>query len=158
MADSCYSTAETKATLWNNYTLIKEEKSEFIAPKVSKVCGEGHQDLGSHVEGVSNPYGASLQLLFCCSDVSESATPWTAALQASLSITISQSLLKLMSIKSVMPCNHLILCCPLVLLHSIPPETCCKLAFQLQSIIFYKVIKDKESTILNYDIYQKSKI
>ena len=116
MADSCYSTAETKATLWNNYTLIKEEKSEFIAPKVSKVCGEGHQDLGSHVEGVSNPYGASLQLLFCCSDVSESATPWTAALQASLSITISQSLLKLMSIKSVMPCNHLILCCPLLLL------------------------------------------
>ena len=40
------------------------------------------------------------------------ATPWTAACQASLSITNSQSLLKLMSIKSVMPSNHLILCCP----------------------------------------------
>ena len=45
-------------------------------------------------------------------------TPWTAAHQASLSITNSQSLLKLMSIKSVMPCNHLILCCPLLLLPS----------------------------------------
>ena len=39
-------------------------------------------------------------------------TPWTAACQASLSITNSQSLLKLMSIESVMPSNHLILCCP----------------------------------------------
>ena len=42
-------------------------------------------------------------------------TPWTAALQASLSITNSQSLPKLMSIESVMPSNHLILCCPLLL-------------------------------------------
>ena len=46
-------------------------------------------------------------------------TPWTAAHQASLSITNSQSLLKLMSIKSVMPSNHLILCCPLLLLPSV---------------------------------------
>ena len=44
------------------------------------------------------------------------ATPWTAACQASLSITNSQSLLKLMSIESVMPSSHLILCCPLLLL------------------------------------------
>ena len=48
--------------------------------------------------------------------------PWTAALQASLSITNSQSLLKLMSIKSVMPSNHLILCYPLLLLPSIFPS------------------------------------
>ena len=40
-------------------------------------------------------------------------TPWTAARQASLSFTISQSLLKLMSIESVMPSNYLIFCCPL---------------------------------------------
>ena len=46
------------------------------------------------------------------------ATPWTAARQASLFITNSQSLLKLMSIKSVMPSNHLILCHPLLLLPS----------------------------------------
>ena len=42
-------------------------------------------------------------------------TPWTAALQASLSFIISQSLLKLMSIESVMPSNHLVLCRPLLL-------------------------------------------
>ena len=50
------------------------------------------------------------------------ATPWTTACQASQSITNSQSLLKLMSIKSVMPSNHLILCCPLLLLPSIFPS------------------------------------
>ena len=49
-------------------------------------------------------------------------TPWTAAHQASLTITISQSLLKLMSIESVMPPNHLILCCPLIRLPSIFPS------------------------------------
>ena len=49
-------------------------------------------------------------------------TPWTAACQASLSITNSQSLLKLMSIKSVMPSNHLILCHPFLLLPSIFPS------------------------------------
>ena len=50
------------------------------------------------------------------------ATPWTAACQASLSITNSWSLLKLMSIKLVMPSNHLIFCCPLLLLPSILPS------------------------------------
>ena len=50
------------------------------------------------------------------------ATPWTVARQVSLSITNSQSLLKLMSIKSVMQSNHLILCRPLLLLPSIFPS------------------------------------
>ena len=50
------------------------------------------------------------------------ATPWTAARQASLSITNSRSLLKLMSIESVMPFNHLILCHPLLLLPLIFPS------------------------------------
>ena len=50
------------------------------------------------------------------------ATPWTAACQASLSITNSWSLPKLMSIESVMPSNHLFLCCPLHLLPSIFPS------------------------------------
>ena len=49
-------------------------------------------------------------------------TPWTAACQASLSITNSQSLLKLTPIESVMPSNHLILCCPLPLPPSIFPS------------------------------------
>ena len=50
------------------------------------------------------------------------ATPWTKASQASLSITNSQSLLKLMNIESVMPSTHLILCCPLLLPPSIFPS------------------------------------
>ena len=49
-------------------------------------------------------------------------TPWTAAHQASLSITNSWSLLKLMSVKSVMPSSHLILCRPLLLLPSVSPS------------------------------------
>ena len=52
------------------------------------------------------------------------ATPWTAAHQASLSFTISWSVLKLVSIESMMPSNHLILCCPLLLLPSIFPNIC----------------------------------
>ena len=59
-----------------------------------------------------------VQLLSC---VQLFVNPWTAAHQASLSFTISQSLLKLMSIESVMPSNHLILCHPLLLLPSVFP-------------------------------------
>ena len=62
---------------------------------------------------------SSVQLL---SHVQLFATPWTAACQASLSIANSQNLLKLMSIESVMPFNHLILCHPLLLLPSIFPS------------------------------------
>ena len=58
---------------------------------------------------------------FSCSVVSDSATPWIAARQASLSITNSRSLPKPMSIRSMMPSNHLILCRPLLLLPSIFP-------------------------------------
>ena len=62
---------------------------------------------------------SSVQLL---SHVWLFVTPWTAACQASLSITNSWSLLKFMSIESVTPSNHLILCHPLLLLHSISPS------------------------------------
>ena len=62
---------------------------------------------------------SSVQSLTC---VQLFATPWTAARQASLSITNSQSLLKLMSTESVMPSNHLILCHPLLFLPSIFPS------------------------------------
>ena len=54
--------------------------------------------------------------------VFDSSTPWTAAHQASVSITNSRSLFKLMSIKSVMPSSHLLLCHPLLLLPSIFPN------------------------------------
>ena len=60
---------------------------------------------------------------WCCCSVAQSCPtlcdPMDCSLQASLSFTISRSLLKLMSIKSVMPSNHLVLCCPLLLLPSI---------------------------------------
>ena len=59
---------------------------------------------------------------FSHSVMSNSVTPWTAAHPASLSITNSWSRLKLMSIESVMPSNHLILYCPLLLLPSIFPS------------------------------------
>ena len=59
---------------------------------------------------------------FSRSVMSNFATPWTAACQASLSITNSRSLLKLTSIESVMSSNHLILCCPLLLLPPILPR------------------------------------
>ena len=64
-------------------------------------------------------FSQSVQLL---SRVQHFAIPCTAACQASLSITNSRSLLKLMSIESVMPSNHLILCHPLLLLPSIFPS------------------------------------
>ena len=66
---------------------------------------------------VANP-----TLLLLTSHVQLLEIPWTAARQASLSFTISQSLLKLTSIESVMPFNHLILCSPLPLLPSIFPS------------------------------------
>ena len=62
---------------------------------------------------------SSVQLLSC---IRLFATPWPAVRQASLSISNSWSLLKFMSIQSVMPSNHLILCCPLLLLPSIFPS------------------------------------
>ena len=60
--------------------------------------------------------------LFSCSVMSDSVIPWTAACQVSLSFTISQSLLQLMSIELVMPSSHLILCHPLLLLPLIFPS------------------------------------
>ena len=71
-----------------------------------------------HINNSSHQF-SSLQSL---SRVQLFATPWITAHQASLSITNSQSSLKLMSIKSVMPSNHLILCHPLLLLPPIPPS------------------------------------
>ena len=66
-----------------------------------------------------NSWFSSVQSLSC---VWLFATPWIAARQASLSITNSQSSLRLTSVKSVMPSSHLILCHPLLLLPSIPPS------------------------------------
>ena len=72
-------------------------------------------------ELISSPFEVD-SVQFICSVVSDSLWPWTAASQASLSITNTQSLLKLMSIELLMPSHHLILCCPLLLLPSIFPS------------------------------------
>ena len=77
----------------------------------------------------TEPPGSSVQLL---SHVQLFATPWTAARQASLSITNPWSLLKLMSIESMMPSNHLILCRPLLLPPSIFP---CIRVFSKESVL-----------------------
>ena len=66
------------------------------------------------------------QRRICCCSIAKSyltlTIPWTAECQAPLSFTFSQSLLKFISIESVMPSNHLILCCPLLLLPSVFPN------------------------------------
>ena len=81
---------------------------------------------------------------FCCCSVAQLlfATPWTAARQASLSFTISWSLLKLMSIELVMPSNHLVLCRPLLLLPSIfsQPQNNCQSRI---CFLFHQPFKDK---------------
>ena len=84
----------------------------------SRVCiTDSPGELGLVSRG-SKGLGYPLEL----SVMSNSVNPWTAARQAYLSITNSRSLLKLMSIKSVKPPNHLILCHPLLLLSSILPS------------------------------------
>ena len=77
-----------------------------------------------------------------------SVTPWTAALQTSLSFTISWSLLKLMSIESLMPSNHIILCHPLLLLPSVLPSIrvfSSELAFCIRWPKYWSFITQKES-------------
>ena len=81
-------------------------------------------------------FSHSVQLL---SHVQLFVNPWTVACQASLSITNSQSLLKLTSIKSVMPFNHLILCLPLLLLTSIFPSTG---VFSKESVLYIRCPKN----------------
>ena len=86
----------------------------------------GYITLSILIEIISKLYGFSHVIFFSSvqllSHVQLFVTPWTTACQASLSITNSQSLLKRMSIRLVMPSNHLILCCPLPLQPSIFPR------------------------------------
>ena len=79
---------------------------------------------------------SSFQLLSC---VRFFVTPWTAAHQTSLSITDTQNLLKHMSIESVMPSNHLILCHPLLLLRSIFPSI---REFSSESVLHIRWLKN----------------
>ena len=83
---------------------------------------------------LSSTVKISKRVQFSHSVMSDSVTPWPAACQASLSITNSQSLLKLMSIESVMPSNHLILCCPLLIPPSIFPSNRVSGSFQMSQL------------------------
>ena len=77
-------------------------------------------------------------------------TPWIAAHQASLSITNSRNLHKLMSIKWVIPSSHLILCCPLLLLPPIPPSI--SLSFPISNSL-HEVAKVLEPGLKNFEHY-----
>ena len=96
--------------------------SNFLASGV--VSWKHHPEMTVHCGGhlVTSELHTLCIVVQSLSRVRLSATPWPAARQASLSFTISQSLLKLLSIESVMPSNHLILCRPLLLLTSIFPS------------------------------------
>ena len=101
-------------------TQHKEQNQAQIRHRCWNLSMQFNVTMNSYEKESKYKFSASVQLhsrawLF--------ATPWTAARQASLSITNSQSLLKLMSIKSVMPPNHLILCRPLLLLLSVFPTS-----------------------------------
>ena len=86
----------------NHHTIFHSGCTNFTLPLTVHKCSPFLYILGNTCS-VSQ---------FSCSVVSNSATPWSAAPQASLSITNSRSLLKLMSIESVMPSNHVIFSCP----------------------------------------------
>ena len=95
--------------------------------KCRRACGE--MDPSYTVAGNVNwcshhgeQYAGSFSSVQSLSSIWLFATPWIAACQASLSITNSRSLLRFMSVESVMPSSHLILCCPLLLLPPIPPS------------------------------------
>ena len=92
-------------------TWKKKKKKSVAAPFITTLKS-----------GSSDAWSSPSQSVQSLSRVQLFGTPWTAAPQASLSITSSWSLLKLMSIKSVMPSSHLILCHPLLLLPSIFPN------------------------------------
>ena len=91
-------------------------KSILKTNKIGKFAKEAHEKI--HITSYSVQF-SSVQSLSC---IWLSATPWTAACQASLSITNSQNSLRLISIQSVMPSTHLILCHPLLFLPPIPPS------------------------------------
>ena len=92
---------------YSEFQSVKNQSKTFLKGK----SGNRKQNFNFHLSSVQS-----------LSHVRLFATPWIVARQASLSITNSRSLLKPMSIKSVMPSSHLILCRPLLLLPPIPPS------------------------------------
>ena len=107
---------------WLSTKILMIPSKTVFGEKLGLLCiYRGNAELYGHS---GNQYAKFLPCCYC--SVAKSClallTSWTATHQASLSFTISQSLLKLMSIELVMPSNHLILCPPLLLLPSIFPS------------------------------------
>ena len=112
--------------LWINST-SSENKSHLDRERKVGGVSEGKQSLcrvycQQPRSGLLYSHSVPFRSVQSLSRVRLFATPWIAARQASLSITNSRNLLKLMSIESVMPCSHLMLCRPLLLLPPIPPS------------------------------------
>ena len=115
-----------------------------VSDYISEVCfhnfysGKTNKSVLGHLESWNNSQSHSqgtraFSSVHSLSHVWLFSTPWTAAHQASLSVTNTQSLLKLKSIESMMPSNHLILCHPLLLLPSIFPSI---RVFSNESVLF----------------------
>ena len=96
-------------------------KSKSLHTHTSLLLSDTFTEVGGNVI-IDFPLFKYIFIHFCCCSVQLFVTTWTAVCQASLSFTISRRLLKLMYIESVTPSNHLILCHPLLLLHSIFPS------------------------------------
>ena len=94
----------------------------------------------------NNRIFSSVQIVWSLNCVRLFATPLTAAHQVFLSITNSRSLLKLMSIESVMPSNHLILCCPLLLPLSIFPSISVFFFLTLQYCVGFAIYQHESAT------------
>ena len=98
-------------------------KGGLLTSRMRKICGLlSRGTWTARRSNQVNPKGNQFSSVQLLSHVRLFETPWTAARQVSLSIANSQSLLKLMSIESMMPSNHLILCRPLLLPPSIFPS------------------------------------
>ena len=123
-APSIFLLCYTEATGLTHLVQMPHTCLHFNTEKRGKEKNRVHTSLHGHrLAGVPlTCIQVPLALVQLLSHVPLFVTPWTAACQAPLSSTVSQSLLKLMSIEPVMPCNHLILCCPLILLSSVFPS------------------------------------
>ena len=114
MWEQCSETKHQGQTEWATHSI-----NAYLRSTVGYIVAHGNKRRGRSSYASSISEGKTVQLL---SRVRLSATPWITACQASLSITNSRSPPKLMSIESVMPSNHRILCHPLLLLPSIFPS------------------------------------
>ena len=117
MAESLYGAAGTNTILQSNYSPIQKKPHTHKQPPNTLTGTYQYTHRKADIRKSCHQFSSRQSL----SRVQHSVTPWTAACRASLSITNSQSLLKLISIELVMLSNHLILWCPLLLSPSIFP-------------------------------------